>query len=89
MTEDEVKSYAATLKREYDIDERIIRRLINIERHKKLDEPLYDLDFDTQLDAAVGILRNEDMIKLIKNTKTIHQLQDEAKGNQEDKKEKK
>lgn len=89
MSDDDVKSYATTLKKEYDIDERIIRRLINIERYKRTEEPPYDLDFDTQLNAAVTILREENMPKLISDTKTIHELQDEAKAKGKGTKEKK
>ena len=89
MSDDDVKSYATTLKKEYDIDERIIRRLINIERYKRAEEPAYDLDFDTQLNAAVTILREENMPKLISETKTLHELQDEAKAKGKGTKEKK
>ena len=39
---------------------------------------LYDLDYDIQLNEAISILKNEKFSDLIKNTKTLKELQDLA-----------
>ncbi|MGL4981390.1 MAG: S41 family peptidase [Treponemataceae bacterium] len=78
MSSADVARYAGELQKTYKLDLRILRRLINIEVFRTKEQPVYDLDFDIQLKEAVSVLRNESVAELIRKTKTIHELQDEA-----------
>ena len=60
------------------IDERLIRRLIRIQVQKTQPSVLYDLDYDLQLNAAIKAVQNSDFAGMLKNTKTLRQLQEEA-----------
>lgn len=79
MSETEISAYSKVLKKKYsEIDEPSLRKLIRNEVNKKKKTPLYDLDFDIQLNEAIKILQKENFAKLIKNTKTLKELQDAA-----------
>lgn len=82
MSDYEIAEYAKTLKKKYDLELRVLRKVIWLEVYKTKNQPLYDLDYDLQLQAAVDILKNESFSSLIKKTKTIHQLQDDAAKNE-------
>ena len=84
MTESNIASYAKTLKKKYpEIDESMLRKRIRNEVNRTKTTPLYDLDWDIQLNAAINILKNENFSELVKNTKTLKELQEEAKLRQE------
>ena len=57
-----------------------MRRLIRIEVGRTKEPQLYDLDFDVQLNAALEILREGNFKKLVKSTKTLKELQEEAEA---------
>lgn len=78
MTEAQIAAYAKQLVKEYRLEERLLRRLIRLEVGKTKPAELYDLDFDLQLNAALDIIKKENFAKLMKNTKTLKQLQEEA-----------
>ncbi len=79
MTEKDIASYAKKLNAKYThIDERTFRKLIRNQVTKKQPTSLYDLDYDIQLNAALKILAQEDFTSLVKNTRTLKELQDEA-----------
>ena len=79
MTEDQITVYAKTLKKTYtEIDEASLRKLIRNQVDKTSGTRLYDLDYDIQLNEAIKILTKENFTKLMANTKTLKQLQDEA-----------
>lgn len=63
-----------------DLDLRLLRRLIRIEVGRTKEPQLYDLDFDVQLNAALEILREGNFKKLVKSTKTLKELQEEAEA---------
>ena len=79
MSQTDVAEYAKTLKKTYNIEERVLRKLINNEVYRTKTQPLYDLDYDIQLVAAINILRKESFTSLMRKTKTISELQEEAK----------
>jgi carboxyl-terminal processing protease len=56
----------------------LIRRLIRIQVQKTQPAALYDLDYDLQLKAAIKAVQNKDFANMLKNTKTLRQLQEEA-----------
>lgn len=79
MTENDIASYAKTLKKKYNaIEESSLRKLVRNEVNRKVGALLYDLDYDIQLKEAVKILTKENFEKLMKTTKTLKELQDTA-----------
>jgi carboxyl-terminal processing protease len=79
MTQADIAAYAKTLKKTYNLEERVLRKLISNEVYRTKIQPLYDLDYDIQLVAAIDILRKESFVSLMRKTKTISELQEEAK----------
>ncbi|MCQ2588303.1 MAG: S41 family peptidase [Treponema sp.] len=86
MTESEVKVRAYNLSEKYGIEARMIRKLYRNELEKLKDSPLYDLDFDIQLQEAINIINKGDFKSLMKSAKTLKQLQDEVEKDQKEKK---
>lgn len=84
MKESDIAESAREISAEYGFDERLIRRLIRIQVQKNQPTPLYDLDWDVQLNEAIKIVQSSDYFKLVKNTKTLKQLQEEAELNSKD-----
>ncbi len=78
MNEAQIKSYAASLKLTYNLEDRVLRKLIRNEVNKNKASMLYDLDYDLQLKEALNILNNEDFNKLMKKTKSLKELQKET-----------
>ena len=63
----------------YNLDERLLRRLVRVKAVRTQSSRLYDLDYDVQLNKALEILNTTaDFKKLVASTKTLHELQDEA-----------
>ncbi|MBP5446761.1 MAG: peptidase S41, partial [Treponema sp.] len=80
MSEADIASYAELLRKDYDLDLRLLRRLIRIEVGRTKEPRLYDLDFDVQLVEAMTILDQGNFKALVKNTKTLKELQEEAEA---------
>ena len=78
MTEADIALEAAKIAKKYPLDERLIRRLIRIQVQKTQPAALYDLDYDLQLNEAIKAVQNTDFEAMLKNTKTLRQLQEEA-----------
>jgi carboxyl-terminal processing protease len=78
MTEAQISAYAGELKKKYDLDLRLLRRLVRLEATRTKPAALYDLDWDIQLAEALKILRTENFPSLMSAAKTIKQLQEEA-----------
>ncbi|MCK9169290.1 MAG: S41 family peptidase [Treponema sp.] len=78
MTENDIAAFAVELHKKYTLDESLLRRLIRLETTRTTGTPLYDLDYDIQLNAALDILKTSDFQQLVKSTKTLKELQDEA-----------
>jgi carboxyl-terminal processing protease len=74
------ESFARELAKEYPVEVRLLKRLVTQEYYRTRLSPLYDLAYDIQLKAAVDILQKEDVPALLKTTKTVRELQDEAKA---------
>ena len=84
--EKEIAEYASVLQKEYNLDLRLLRRLIRVETNRTKKAPLYDLDYDVQLNEAISIINKENFASLVSSTKTLKELQEEA-GAEEEKKE--
>ena len=78
MDEAAVSAFADTLKETYNLDSRLLRRLVRIQATRTQPSRLYDLDYDIQLNKALEIVSaTDDFKKLVASTKTLKQLQDE------------
>lgn len=76
MTEKQISENAKVISNDTKIDARIIRKIIR-NQVTKYSTPLYDLDYDLQLNEAIKIVSNPDFNTLLKKTKTLKQLQQE------------
>lgn len=83
MTESEIKFNAEELKKTYNLDSRLLRRLIRMQIWRYEPSHIYDLDYDIQLNKALDILKNENFTELVHSTKTLKELQEEAKLQEE------
>lgn len=73
-----VDGFARKLRDEYGLDLALIRRLIRDERNRTVIAPVYDMEYDVQLQEAVRIIRDGAYHQLIQNTKTLRALQEES-----------
>ncbi|GHV83552.1 peptidase S41 [Spirochaetia bacterium] len=73
-----VDSYARQLQAEYKLDFSLLSRLIRDEQNRTVIAPVYDLEYDVQLQEAVKIIRDGQYYQLIRNTKTLRDLQEES-----------
>lgn len=77
MSERDIAAFAETLKGKYAMDSTLLRRLIRMEVHRA-EGITYDTDYDVQLNAALEIVRAGGFAQLVKGTKTLRELQEEA-----------
>ncbi len=85
MSEKDISAYAKTLSKKYKaVDERSFRKLIRNQVNRTKVAPIYDLDYDIQLNEALSIIRknSDEFQKLLKSTKTLKELQDEVSANE-------
>ena len=81
MSEPDIAAFAKTLVKKYPhIDERTFRKLTRNEVNRTKPAMLYDLDYDIQLNAVLDILAKENFTTLVRNTKTLKELQQEAEA---------
>ncbi len=85
LTEAQIASYAAELQKSYDLDLRFLRRLVRVEVNRTKGLMLYDLDYDVQLNAAIDVIRSGRFKILVKETKTLKELQQEVESKSENK----
>ncbi|MBC6712930.1 S41 family peptidase [Treponema sp. Marseille-Q3903] len=78
MKESDIAAAAKKLSAAYPLDERLLRRLIRIQVQKNHPAPLYDMDWDLQLKQAISIINDGKFKRLVSNTKTLKQLQEEV-----------
>jgi len=74
----QIEAFAKTLEKDYKLDLSLLKRLIRNELNRTVIAPVYDLEYDIQLQEAVNILRNGSYPQLMKNYKTLKALQEEA-----------
>ena len=80
MKEADIAAAGKKIAAEYGLEERLVRRLIRVQVQKSQPSELYDLDWDLQLLEAMKIVQSSDYRKLVKNTKTLKQLQEEVEA---------
>ncbi|MDE5613942.1 MAG: peptidase S41, partial [Treponemataceae bacterium] len=81
MSEADIAAFAKRLAKKYPhIDERTLRKLTRNQVDRTKPAALYDLDYDIQLGAALDILGKESFTTLVRATKTLKELQEEAEA---------
>jgi carboxyl-terminal processing protease len=73
-----VNAFARELGDKYKIDFSLLRRLIRNEQNRTSIAPVYDLEYDVQLQEAVDILQKGNYGQLMQTTKTLRELQNET-----------
>ena len=77
-TDAQIDNFAKELNQKFNLDITLLRRLIRNELHRTEIAPVYDLEYDVQLNEAVRILKAGEFIQLMKTSKTLKTLQEEA-----------
>jgi carboxyl-terminal processing protease len=70
--------FVQELNSRYGLDIGLLRRLVRNEQNRTVIAPVYDLEYDVQLQEAVNILRDGSYPALMRTTKTLKILQEEA-----------
>lgn len=83
MTEEDIAAYAEGLSKEYALPLSILRRIIRVSVYRYSEFPVYDLDYDIQLQKSLEIVTSDDVWTLIRNTKTLKEIE-EARSLEED-----
>jgi carboxyl-terminal processing protease len=73
----QVDAFAKTLEQEYRLNNSLLKRLIRNELNRTAIAPVYDLEYDVQLQEAIDIIRGGLYPGLMENTKTLKALQEE------------
>ncbi len=76
-TKAQIDVFTANLSRDYNINQLLLNRLVRNEQNRTTAAPIYDLEYDIQLQEAVNILVSGNYGELMKNAKTLKQLQEE------------
>ncbi|MCL2762761.1 MAG: S41 family peptidase [Treponema sp.] len=74
----QIERFAKSLEKEYQLDYTLLKRLIRNEQNRTVIAPVYDLEYDVQLQEAVNIFKNGNFRSLMQNSKTLKELQEEA-----------
>jgi len=74
----QIETFARTLEKDYKLDFSLLKRLIRNEQNRTTIAPVYDLEYDVQLQEAVNILKSGEFRTLMQSTKTLRALQEEA-----------
>jgi carboxyl-terminal processing protease len=74
----QVEAFAKTLEKEFNLDLPLLKRLIRNELNRTSFAPVYDLEYDIQLQEALDLIRGGTYQQLMKDNKTLKALQEEA-----------
>jgi len=74
----DINAFAQTLNKDFNLDISLLERLIRNEQNRTTIAPVYDLDYDVQLQEAVKILREGNFQTLMQSSRTLKELQDAA-----------
>ncbi|MDR2210505.1 MAG: S41 family peptidase [Spirochaetaceae bacterium] len=74
----QINAFVEELHAKYGLDISLLRRLVRNEQNRTVIAPVYDLEYDVQLQEAVNILRSGNYTQLMKTSKTLKDLQEEA-----------
>ena len=79
----QVDAFARSLEKEYQLDFTLLKRLIRNEQNRTIIAPVYDLEYDVQLQEAVKILKEGNFQTLMQTSKTLKALQEETLQDEE------
>jgi carboxyl-terminal processing protease len=79
LTPTQAEAFAKTLHSTYPVDVRVLKKLVTQEYYRTRLSPMYDLEYDIQLKAAVDLLKAGAVPELLKSTKSVLELQEIAK----------
>lgn len=71
----DVNKYANELYKTWPVNIRFLKKLLTQEYYRTRIAPMYDLDYDVQLNEAVRFIQQENIPELLKSTKTVRELQ--------------
>lgn len=71
-------AFAKQLAASYGLQESLLRRMVRDELNRTSAAPVYDLEYDVQLKAALDIVRGGRFAELMRSVKTLKVLQEEA-----------
>jgi carboxyl-terminal processing protease len=74
----QIESFAISLEREYNLNLPLLKRLIRNELSRTSIAPVYDLEYDIQLQEALNIFQSGSYQRLMQSAKTLRVLQEEA-----------
>ncbi|MDR2516515.1 MAG: S41 family peptidase [Spirochaetaceae bacterium] len=77
-TSAEFDRFCQELAAEYGLDSLRLRRLVRDEQNRTVIAPVYDLEYDVQLQEAVNILRGGSWSALMQTSRTLRDLQEKA-----------
>ena len=77
-TNAQIEAFAVTLGKEYQLDNALLKRLIRNELRRTEIAPVYDLDYDIQLQEALNILRSGNYQQLMKESLPLKTLLEES-----------
>lgn len=80
MSESEITKQAKKIAEKYPFEERLLRRLLRVQVMRSRPSDLYDLDWDLQLNEAINVINKGNFKQLVKNTKTLKELQEEVEA---------
>jgi len=74
----QIDAFAAALEKEFNLDAALLRRLIRNELNRTTIAPVFDLEYDIQLQEAVNILQSGIFPSLMRDFRTLKAIQDET-----------
>ena len=80
MSEKDIANYASSLRKKYNLESSVLRKLVRNEVERLQKPRLYDLDYDIQLNEALRIINSGEFAKLMAGTKTLKELQEIAEA---------
>ena len=78
LTSAQITRYAESLAKEYSLNKELLRVLIRQEYNRTHTAPAADIEYDAPLQEAVKILKSGTLPQLLRNTKTVLQMQEET-----------
>jgi carboxyl-terminal processing protease len=79
LSSQEADTFVAELYKTWPVQHRVLKKMVMLEYYRTHLSPLYDLEYDVQLQAAVDLLKKENVSELLKTTKTVKELQEAPK----------
>jgi len=77
----QIDVFARTLEQEYGLDLALLKRMIRNEINRTVISPIFDLEYDVQLQEAMNIFRSGNFQNLLLNARSLKVLQEEAEEN--------